>query len=313
MKDKLFTDINIARVGDFVSHHQKFAKNIGTVNSVPPFSSVEISINGACNRRCFFCPRVDEKEYPNILNSLNLDIYESLIKDLEKINYNGRLSFSGFCEPLLTKNLHEYIKIAKKKTKGVIIEIVTNGDPILAKNGKIRLKELFDSGLDNLRVSLYDGPHQVEKFDNIKKELNLSDKQLILRKRYLGPEESFGMTISNRAGSVSLKNKVFELKPLSEPLKQPCFYPFYKVLIDHDGSVLMCSNDWKKEKPMGNIFNSSLIDIWSNEKFVDLRKKLFNKDRNHKPCNVCDVNGMLNGKDAFKKWESYFSKQIKNK
>ena len=31
MKDKLFTDINIARVGDFVSHHQKFAKNISEI------------------------------------------------------------------------------------------------------------------------------------------------------------------------------------------------------------------------------------------------------------------------------------------
>ena len=66
----------------------------------------------------------------------------------------------------------------------------------------------------------------------------------------------------------------------------------------------------KKKKFSSSEYN---FDIWSNEKFVDLRKKLFNKDRNHKPCNVCDVNGMLNGKDAFKKWESYFSKQIKNK
>ncbi len=311
MKKKIFTDINIARLDKFVSGHLKISKNLPK-DIPPPFSSVEISINGACNRRCFFCPRVDEKNYPNILQSLQIKIYKKMLNDLEKINYLGRISFSGFCEPLLTKNIHDYLKMAKNILPNVTIEIVSNGDPLTAKNGKFRLKQLFDSGLDNLRISLYDGPHQINLFEDLKKQLNLSDEQLILRKRYLGPEESYGITISNRAGSVSLKNEIFELKPLPEPLKQPCFYPFYKVLIDHNGDVLMCSNDWKKEKPMGNIFKSSLIDIWSNKKFIELRKKLVNKDRSHKPCNVCDVNGMLNGKNAFQKWKSYLSRKTEN-
>ena len=60
----------------------------------------------------------------------------------------------------------------------------------------------------------------------------------MIRKRYLGPEESYGITISNRAGSVELKNEVFELKSLDEPLKQPCYYPFYKVLIERDKLTL---------------------------------------------------------------------------
>ena len=136
----------------------------------------------------------------------------------------------------------------------------------------------------------------------------MSEEQYIVRKRYLGPDESFGITISNRAGSVTLKNEEFELKALKEPLKQPCYYPFYKILIDHDGDVLMCSNDWKKEKTMGNLSNDSLLTIWSNDKFIDLRKKLLNSDRNHKPCNVCDVNGILNGKKSFEKWKNYLSK-----
>ena len=168
---------------------------------------------------------------------------------------------------------------------------------------------LFKAGLDTIKISLYDGPHQIELFDNIKRDLELSDNQYIVRKRYLGPDKSFGITISNRAGSVSLKNDAFELKALEEPLKQPCYYPFYKVLIDHNGDVLMCSNDWKKEKPMGNLSKESLLEIWSNKKFLDLRKKLLNSDRNHKPCNVCDVNGILNGKKSFENWKNYFSQK----
>ncbi len=304
MKEKLYTDLNIKRVGDFVDEHLSRTENLE--NGAPPFSSVEISINGACNRRCFFCPRVDEEGYPNILNSLDMELFENLLDDLVSIKFEGRIAFSGFCEPLLSKNLNEYILKIKKKLHKTHVEIVSNGDPILAKNGENRLKNLYEAGLDTIKISLYDGPHQIEIFEKIKKKLNLSDEQCIIRKRYLGADESFGLTISNRAGSVSIKNEQFELKPLKEPLKQPCYYPFYKVLIDHDGDVLMCSNDWKKEKTMGNLSKDSLLKIWSNQIFNNQRKKLCNSDRSGSPCNVCDVDGILNGKSAFKRWGEYF-------
>lgn len=306
IKKKKFKDLNIKRLNDFVTDHLKNTKNLE--GDIPPFSSVELSINGSCNRRCFFCPRVDKKNYPNIPTPLDISVFEKLINELDSINYKGRIAFSGFCEPLLTKNLHEYISIIKKKIPDVITEIVSNGDPLTGKNGVDRLINLFKCGLSNIRVSLYDGPHQDKIFLKIKEKANLNDKEFIIRKRYLGPEESYGITISNRAGSVEFKNDVFELKALSEPLKQPCHYPFYKVLIDYNGDVLMCSNDWKKEKIMGNITNESFIEIWSNEKFLDLRKKLMNGDRNHNPCNVCDVNGLLNGKKSFDRWKSYLNK-----
>ncbi len=308
MKKKLYTDINIKRMDSFLDDHLKNDKKLS--NGFPTFSSIEFSINGACNRRCFFCPRVDKKNYPNILKSFPLENFKVIISELKKEKFDGRISFSGFCEPLLTKDLDLYIKTARTELENIIIEIVSNGDPLLAKNGKVRLKKLYDSGLSNCRVSLYDGPHQIEKFENIKQELNLSDEQFIIRKRYLGPEESFGLTISNRAGSVKLKNEYFELKPLNEPIKSPCYYPFYKMLIDHNGDVLICSNDWKKKAIVGNVLTSknSLSEIWGNDKFISLRKKLMNRDRSHEPCNVCDVNGTLNGKQSFEKWKNHLSK-----
>ena len=58
-KKQLFTDINIKRIDDFLDTHLKDEINLPT--GVPTFSSIEISINGACNRRCFFCPRVDKE------------------------------------------------------------------------------------------------------------------------------------------------------------------------------------------------------------------------------------------------------------
>tara|TARA_B100001057_G_scaffold479546_1_gene551322 strand:- start:5376 stop:6293 length:918 start_codon:yes stop_codon:yes gene_type:complete len=301
MKNPIFLDKNIQRVENFVQKY--YSKKRTLKNGYPVFSSIEISLNGACNRRCEFCPRVSKKEYPNLYQSLDFSDFKKMIGDLNKINFEGRISFSGFCEPLLTKNINDYIKYIRTELPKVNIDMVSNGDVITKKNFKKVLDNLFSSGLNTIRLSLYDGPHQVDYFQDIKKELKLNDDQLITRKRYLGPEESFGITLCNRAGSVNLKKGNLDIKPLETSLNKACYIPFHKILIDYDGTVLMCANDWKKENPLGNIKNESIIDIWCNEISQKTRARLMNKDRSQNPCNKCDINGTLNGQKPFDLWK----------
>ena len=301
MKNPIFLDKNIQRVENFVQKY--YSKKRTLKNGYPVFSSIEISLNGACNRRCEFCPRVSKKEYPNLYQSLDFSDFKKMIGDLNKIHFEGRISFSGFCEPLLTKNINDYIQLIRKELPKVNIDMVSNGDVITKKNFKKVLENLFGSGLDTIRLSLYDGPHQVDYFQDIKKKLKLNDDQLITRKRYLGPEESFGITLCNRAGSVKLKKGNLDIKPLETSLNKACYIPFHKILIDYDGTVLMCANDWKKENPLGNIKHESIIDIWCNEISQKTRARLMNKDRSQNPCNKCDINGTLNGQKPFDLWK----------
>ena len=63
-----------------------------------------------------------------------------MVLELKGVNFNGRISFSGFGEPLLTKNLYQYVQIIKKHLKDVYIEITSNGDVLLSKNGPTLLK-----------------------------------------------------------------------------------------------------------------------------------------------------------------------------
>ena len=51
-----------------------------------------------------------------------------------------------------------------------------------------------------------------------------------------------------------------------------------------------------------------MLTIWSNAKFNEIRKRLSCGDRTYNPCNVCDVNGTLNGGKSFDRWQKYFSK-----
>ena len=270
------------------------------------FIHLRIEINANCNRKCLFCPRTSEELRKNNVERMSTSTVLSIIDQSLEIGFSGSVGFNFYNEPTSDDRLFYFLDYVLEK--GLKTMIVTNGDVLLSKNGEQMLKKLYDSGLDTIRISLYDGPQQIKDFKKLKDKLSLNDTQFMIRERFLGKNQSFGLTISNRAGSVNLKTDFFELKPLTEPLVRPCYYPFYKVLIDHDGTVLMCSNDWKKEKPLGNILTESLLKIWSSSEFIKVRKKLYKKDRCHKPCNVCDVDGTLNGKRSFERWEKYFLK-----
>ena len=298
-------DINVGRTAVFIDDHLTSVPKLD--KGIPPFSCVEFSLNALCTRRCIFCPRKDAEAFPNLNKHLSFDLFKKVIKELETIDFSGRLSFSGFGEPLLTKDIFEYIKYAKEKCPKCIFEIVSNGD-VLTKEV---LKKLFDSGLDVVRLSLYTGPEQIDYFNKMTQELGLNDKQVILRKRYLSPEENYGLTISNRAGSITLKNDGIDVEPLKEPMKQPCHYPFYNMMVDYDGKVIMCSSDWFKKLVVGDLNSQTIFEVWNSNAFNTARKSLITNNRNFEPCKTCDVNGILNGKPHFLAWKEYYKNNSK--
>lgn len=293
-------DINIARIADFIDRHILIAPLLE--GGVPPFSSVEFSNNDLCNRRCIFCPRVDPALFPNNNAHLSFELFRKVMQELKIIDYCGRISFSGFCEPLLTRDLERYIAEGKRACPKMTIEISSNGD-VLTKE---RLRNLFESGLDNIRVSLYEGPQQDEKYMEMKEELKLNDKQFILRRRYLPPEQSYGLTISNRAGALTLINEKMKVEALKEPLRQPCYYPFYKMMVEYDGKVMICSNDWLKKLIVGDLNEQSVFAVWNSREFNNARRKLMQSNREFDPCNLCDVNGLYNGQRHYEAWLEYY-------
>lgn len=291
-------DINIKRISDFVEDH---LDRVGlSAGNIPPLSSLEFSIHGSCNRRCSFCPRVDKEAYPNIQEDFPLDVFKRTMDELGAAKYSGRISFSGFSEPLLNKSIFEMISYAKAQCPGITVEVVSNGDYLK----EAILRNLFESGLDNLRVSLYTPDDTVDRFIKMKDAVGLTDEQFIIRKRNQTKENDFGLTISNRAGTIKFENT--NLKPLEEPMKQGCNYPMYKVMVDYTGDVLICSNDWAKKKVVGNLKKESILDVWKSPAMDRVRVKLLNGDRRFAPCASCDVHGLMNGQGHNSAWTEYY-------
>ena len=267
----------------------------------PVFSIVELNIFSACTRSCAFCPISDKDFYKrnHITGKLKLSVYKKLLNDLKSIGYHGRIIFSGFCEPLLHKNLQELVGETKAVLPAASLEIITNGDLLDFS----MLDELFQAGLKFITISLYDGAHQFEHFNKMKMKAGLSDSQMLLRRRYY-QDGDYGFIISNRGSLVHSNNYRDKNESQIEtlPLQRICYYPFYMIHMDLNGDILICSHDWQKRFVVGNILKENIWDIWKKKNLNSLRLSMAHADRNIIPCNICDVKGDVMGKDSFIAW-----------
>ena len=181
--------------------------------------------------------------------------------------------------------------------------MVTNGDHLTID----KLNKVFAAGLTQISVSLYDGPEQVKLFEDLRVKAGLNKEQFDIRKRYLGREEHFGINLTNRAGA-NIMNDI-NVNKLDVALKRKCFYPFYQLMIDYDGAVLLCNHDWHKKLILGNVKETSILDVWNSEKYKEVRGNLANANRNQSPCNRCDANGTMMGGEYVDKWMNYYEQK----
>ena len=295
---KNIIDRNVERKNSF----KEKLKTIAKKKSPPIFSWLELSLSGLCNRVCEFCPRSNPKEFPNLNKHMSIEVYTKIIKDLAKIEYKGGFIYSGFSEPILYKHLFEAIKVTRSLLPNNRIEIITNGDHLKID----KLLKLFECGLTQISVSLYDGPHQIEEFKKLQSDAKLSDEQFDLRFRW-AKEENYGINITNRAGAIDMPE--LNVKKLNQPIKKKCFYPFYQIMIDYDGAVLLCNHDWYKKLILGNVNQKSILEIWNNEIYKKTRYNLSNALRIDSPCKECDANGTMMGKEYVQEWQNYYEEK----
>ncbi len=209
------------------------------------FKAVEIEINSHCNRRCSYCPvsfaSVSEKLY------MSSKIFHTLIEQLSRVNYGGRVTYNIYNEPLLNKNLEDFARRVKESLPKTRQILFTNGD-LLSDH---RYHSLLESGIDHFLVTKHDltsipeRPHQTVRY-------------------------FYEIALNNRGGVIS---------ELSEPLVRPCFAPMEMLIVSVSGNIQLCCNDGQKTAIMGNIMETDLQGIWFSDTFQRIRNLLAVGDR----------------------------------
>lgn len=250
---------------------------------------IELNITELCNRTCSFCPRADANVYPNRNLHMDMDIVSRITAQIAAERLSARISLSGFGEPMLHPAIFTLICWLDDDLPDNVIEMNTNGDQLT----KRKVGALFGAGLTYLYINMYDGPEQAPKFRAMMEGFDPASWRL----RPHWNSDDFGLTLNNRSGNII--DSEIGLAPLTEPLKRRCHYPFYKMLIDWNGDVLFCSNDWGREIIIGNIMETGIRELWLSEKMFEIRRRLADGDRSHNPCNKCNVDGLLHGEQSF--------------
>ncbi len=277
-----------------------------------PFS-LRIENTNFCNGQCFMCP------YPTMKRkkgTMSRELYKKIVDQASnlKINY---INLHNFGEPLIDKDFIWKVKYAKSKNIK-LISTNTNGtllNPKLAKN-------IINSGLDELYISVDAATkktyqkiriglnyNQVQKnikyLVKLKKQLKLDKPKIILDflEFNLNKNEThkfinkWKKTVDNVCISqihdwsnkkqINLKNKINNYVEFS---RTPCRLPFTEILINWDGSVSLCCQDIDGEVLLGNVNKDSLVKIWQNKKYQNIRKSHQNlKTNNLKLCKNCKL------------------------
>lgn len=256
---------------------------------------VELSLIDVCNRKCSFCPKSDPSVAPDTFQTMSRAIIERIHNNLIEINYKGAIALCGYGEPMLHKDINW---IVKKLSKVAPVEIITNGDVVTSK----KLQDLYLADVSKVLISMYDGPHQIEKFREITKKANVPEDLVILRDRWYNADSDFGVKLTNRAGTIKTGDQ------LPTTTYSKCFYPSYQFLIDWNGDIFLCPQDWQRRVTMGNMMQESIINIWGGKIMSKYRKDLINGKRKCAPCNACNAEGTVLGGDHAKLWNEIYNK-----
>lgn len=262
--------------------------------------TVEFNTTELCNRTCVFCPRVNPEIYPNRKLHLTAEIVDKASMDLQNIGFTGRISFSGFGEPVLNKKFPDLIRAARKNLPDNCIDTNTNGDRLTPE----MVSKMFEAGITFVYANMYDGPEQEAVFKAVFEDAKISPDRYKLRPHWEEVGDDYGLFLNNRSGMVV--DPDIGLPAVAEPIVRPCYYPFSRAMVDWNGDVLICSNDWARKCVVGNVVEQSFSDVWMSEKMFEVRMKLMQSDRNHKPCATCGVNGTLSGEFGYSHLVTYY-------
>lgn len=256
----------------------------------PLFSLIELSVTELCNRTCAFCPRRDPAEYPNQPLHMSVGMARKLGDELRSIVYRGAVVICGFGEPLLHPRLEEIVAAFDCR-----VEIVTSGDRLTVD----KTRRLAEAGCDFFAVSAYDGPHQAGPFHAVFREAGIDQGGYIIRDRWQGEDENFGLSmLTNRAGVVDVGRQ------RAIDSSQPCFYPSYQMMIDWNGDVLLCPQDWVKRVKFGNVQMMSLMEVWASAAMHKRRMRLTKGREGLSPCEGCNSCGTMHGANHVKAWQA---------
>jgi radical SAM protein with 4Fe4S-binding SPASM domain len=235
------------------------------------FLGVEIEINHHCNLSCDYCPnsKTERKE----TGAMSPQIFERAMRQLQELDYKGRISYHFYNEPLLNPYLETFVKTSKQLLPETKSEISTNGTLLTLE----KFNQLRAAGVDKFTVTKHKDLKKIA-FEATYEALNDEEK------RSIKFNDHSSLIYTSRGGLVPYGRELND-----NIKKRRCLIPECMLVITVKGNVLPCYEDYGQHNVMGNINEMSLKEIWNSDKYVQFRQDLWNGHREkYAVCKDCN-------------------------
>ena len=275
----------------------------------------DIEITNRCNAHCSFCPRdatphqglMSEETFDK---SVERAIeYRDRCIELFGWTRVGTVDLCGLGEPLLHKQAPKFVR--QVRDAGFDCQMNSNGALLDERRGDA----LLEAGLERVLLNVGDIGEEYEKIYELPFEKTRAnvvrfaqdahdaddacEVQIVLVDHHEDPDHLERMKtywrdqgvdnfrvigLMNRGGALYVDHMQYEQYPELEeatrllderPSKPQCVAPFVFLFVGYDGQYYLCCSDWRKEAPLGSVFERSFVDVLEEKvRLVTTREKV---------------------------------------
>ena len=264
----------------------------------PKFFNLDIEPTNRCNASCYFCPR-DQTPHQGLMSMevfeqtlVRTIEFRSVVAEIFGAETTMKVNFCGLGEPLLNKHTPAFVR--RVREAGFECSISSNAALLDEDRGEA----LLEAGLQGIEINVGEEGEAYEEvyrlpfertYDNVVRFAEMAgddcrvsvvlvnhrrdaDHQSKMKEfwRERGIKHFHPFEIMNRGGALFVDHMQFEAYPeLAEAraifeqrgVVPVCPVPFVYLFVGYDGQYYLCCSDWRKEAPLGSVFDESFLSI----------------------------------------------------
>lgn len=269
-------------------------------------TKVRIETTNRCNLKCVSCP-LNWNDYTRKKETMSIDLFMKIINEVGNFKPKPEIVLYLGGEPLMNSRIVEMVNIAKKE--GLACTFNSNATLLTDKISQELIASSIDEvhfSFDDLRKEEYEAMRVGADYDvtlhNIKRFLDIKSSQSATYPRVvitgirmknqnleesveaIMPSESFRTLFDGYDVELSVYNAHKWTKGKNKSPK-PCWFPITDFNILSNGLCVPCCYDLNGDLVLGNLNESSVLEVWNNAEYRDLRRKMMKGRR--KEIEIC--------------------------
>ena len=280
------------------------------------FISIDIEPTNRCNAKCHFCPR-DQTPHQGLMTPATFT--QALDRAIEfvpvardRFGRGVEVSLCGLGEPLLNKHTTSFVQqileagfsptmssnasLLDEKTAAGLLDAGLHRIAINVGEEGDDYEEVYKLGWERTRdnvlqfAEMAEGRCQVQVvLVNHSGDLNHHEQMKEFWRGH-GIDDFMRFDLINRGGALFVDDMQYESFPEIAEAREiltgeggvaVCRYPFVFLFVGYDGQYYLCCSDWKKEAPLGSVFDESFTSV--------IAQKLDHVTTREPVCKTCNL------------------------